>query len=239
MVPTWNKERELASGFWCYYPNTRSGASLQKPKYHQCIPLSGGWKNRGPQKLRVRYHSYIEVDHVGRGGVFNPGKICWYEWRSAWSDEGLKRQIRKYAMKSRAGFVVVLEKPGKLFFRQNNAYSNTNNGIQRIVRLHLPNNLQDLPPDMVIRLSQKLTNPIRFTGLTCVRLLPSFQPSFQGGESSRLALVVVRADKLMASEVIATKIAFSAVSSMASLSWAHYSGPSSFFRLFLWPRVLL
>ena len=62
------------------------------------------------------------------------GKRCWCEWRSAWSDEGLKRQIRRYDMKSRAGFVAVYENQGKL---QNNAYSNTNNGTQIYIRYPL------------------------------------------------------------------------------------------------------
>ena len=42
------------------------------------------------------------VDHVGWGDM-SKGKTCRYEWRSAWSDEGLKRQIGEYARNRELG----------------------------------------------------------------------------------------------------------------------------------------
>ena len=42
--------------------------------------------------LGIHGHSYIEVDHVGRGGV-SQGKIS-YEWRNARRDEGLKTNMQ-------------------------------------------------------------------------------------------------------------------------------------------------
>jgi len=70
VAPTWNKERELAQGSDAILPRRRCHS---RPKYHPLIPVSGKWKNRGPQILGFRYHSYTEVDHVGRGGVYPRG----------------------------------------------------------------------------------------------------------------------------------------------------------------------
>jgi hypothetical protein len=97
----------------------------------------------------------------------------------------------------------------------------------------MPTNLQDLPPDMVIWLSQKMTNPIRFTG----RAARAPPPLLSVAGRALVALVFGRADKLMALEVIAYTNSFfgsvidGRITVMGSLV-LFGSLPSA---LFLWP----
>ena len=96
-------------------------------------------------------------------------------------------------------------------------------------------NLQDLLPNMAVKLSQKLTNPIRFTGRVAQRrLLPS---STEGGKSSQRSRFGAgrQIDGVGGNCVMLTKIAFFET---VSMSWAHYLGPFPP-RCSFGPRVLL